>query len=132
MATPYALALAAVMSVESPFTHSDTLKGAPDSGDSSVRTAEAVAAKRLRDRQQQHARAAHAQFRDPRGDALSALRVFCAYLAGGSDDSFCRCSFPVLLASMLLPLVRLMLLIITVRMLYLYLWGSDSVYIIDT
>lgn len=91
VATPYALALAAVMSVESPFTHIDTLKAAPDSGESTVRTAEAVAAKRLRDRQQQHARAAHSKYRDPRGDALSALRVFCAYLEGGSDDGFCRC-----------------------------------------
>ena len=90
VATPYALALAAVMSVESPFMHIDTLKGAPDSGESTIRTAEAVAAKRLRDRQQQHARAAHSKYRDPRGDALSALRVFCAYLEGGSDDSFCR------------------------------------------
>lgn len=90
VATPYALALAAVMSVESPFVHIDTLKGAPAGGEGEAKSAEALAAKRLRERQQQHARAAHAPFRDPRGDALSALRVLCAYLAAGSDDGFCR------------------------------------------
>ena len=84
MATPYALALAAIMSVESPFVHIDTLTGdAPSS-------AADKAAKQARDRAQQRARAAHARFRDSRGDALSALLVLTTFEAGGAADAFCR------------------------------------------
>ena len=85
-ATPYALALAAITSVESPFVHIDSLKG-----DDAASMAE-KAATQARDRQQQRARAAHARFRSPRGDALSALLVLTAFEAAGAADTFCRYS----------------------------------------
>ncbi len=85
-ATPYALALAAITSVESPFVHVDSLKG-----DDAASMAD-KAVKQARDRQQQRARAAHAKFRSPRGDALSALLVLTAFEAAGAADTFCRCS----------------------------------------
>lgn len=112
-ALPYAVALAATLSVESPFMHIDALNAETDAaaadadaskpqaaagegeddedgedgGQQKVdpkqqqRTAEAKAANR---RKMQAASAAHARFRSPHGDAISALNALCAYEAAAA------------------------------------------------
>ncbi|KAI8463435.1 MAG: P-loop containing nucleoside triphosphate hydrolase protein [Monoraphidium minutum] len=92
-ALPYAVALAAALSLESPFLAIDALPG--DGGEGP----EADAAAR---RRRGAAAAAHARLRSDGGDALAALRALCAYEAacgGGAGgrggplaagEAFCR------------------------------------------
>ncbi|KAK9848573.1 hypothetical protein WJX84_001989, partial [Apatococcus fuscideae] len=80
-ALPYAIALAAALDAESPFIRPDSLVG--DEGEDG----QAVRARRRK------AYAAHALFTSPAGDALSALRVLCAYEAAGCSEHFCRDNF---------------------------------------
>ncbi len=68
-ALPHAVALAAVMSVDSPFVHLDGER------EKSARQA---------------ARAAHARLQVPASDALSALAAYCAYTQAPDGEAFCR------------------------------------------
>lgn len=70
-ALPYAVALAAALTVESPFLHPDGAAAAAGGGDEQDTNA-------LK-RQQSAASAAHARLRSPDSDAISALKV-CATL----------------------------------------------------
>ncbi|KAK9798902.1 hypothetical protein WJX73_005276 [Symbiochloris irregularis] len=83
-AVPYAVALAAALSAESPFVHIDSLKAA-DGGEGEGQGEGG--------RRQQRARAAHARLRDESGDALSALAALAAYQASGCSAAFCRDTF---------------------------------------
>lgn len=109
-ALPLAVALAAVLTVDAPFVHIDSIGGPKQDvkkveeegeGDEEgaggkkkkADAAEALAAKAEREesgRKQQRARAAHAALRVNDSDALSALRALCAFMAAGEDDSFCK------------------------------------------
>lgn len=112
-ALPYAVALAATLSVESPFMHIDALNAETEAaaaeaeaaaGDTDAtadaltpqqqkQTAEAKAANRKR---MSAAAAAHARFRSPHGDATSALNALSAYeaaAAGGNVEDFCAENF---------------------------------------
>jgi ATP-dependent RNA helicase DHX37/DHR1 len=115
---PYAVALAATLSVESPFMHIDALNAeteaaaaaaesesaaadaAADDDEATPRkqqqkqqTAEAKAANR---KKMSAAARAHARFRSPHGDAISALNALSAYEAAaaeGSVEDFCAENF---------------------------------------
>lgn len=115
-ALPYAVALAATLSVESPFMHIDALNaeteaaaadaeaaGAADPATAAAaeepspqqqqQTAEAKAANK---RKMSAAAAAHSRFRSPHGDALSSLNALSAYEAAAADGSvedFCAENF---------------------------------------
>lgn len=113
-ALPYAVALAATLSVESPFMHIEALnaeteaaaadaeavgdkEGAEDAGEQhqqqKQQTAEAKAANR---KKMAAAAAAHARFRSTHGDAISALNALSAYEAAaaqGSVEDFCAANF---------------------------------------
>jgi ATP-dependent RNA helicase DHX37/DHR1 len=115
-ALPYAVALAAALSSESPFLHLDGLSsdleagaaaaaaaaaaeqqgddgaaggaGTSASKDSSSSTAKMTSKKKAA----KAAAAAHARFRSSHGDALSSLNVLCAYevaVAAGQAEQFC-------------------------------------------
>ncbi|KAL4857499.1 ATP-dependent RNA helicase DEAH13 [Chlorella vulgaris] len=113
---PYAVALAAVLSVASPFIHVDSVSAAAgeqaddedekeegeEEGEEqdeaaglerAAKRAERKAERAAAKRKQAAARQAHAQFRAADGDALSALRALCAFEAAGEDESFCRSNF---------------------------------------
>lgn len=79
----YAIALAAALSVESPFMLVDHVR--PEEGDTEAE------ARLRRDR----ARGRHAGFRCDRSDALTALRVLADYEAQGEPESFARTNFLV-------------------------------------
>lgn len=110
-ALPYAVALAAALSSESPFVHLDAPKaaagqgdgkgGAGDGGDEdgndkkerraeekveAVESAEAA-------KKRQSAHHAHARLRHADGDALSALRALCEFEAAGESDAWARDNF---------------------------------------
>lgn len=99
----YAAALAAVLSVESPFVSISNMAAeekvddeADPRNDGSAQggsKADDAAVKEERKRQLQSAREAHARFRTADSDALSALRVLCAFEAAGEVESFCRDNF---------------------------------------
>lgn len=82
---PYAILLGAVLSVESPFLHSEHFTG----GSHGAEVAKQEAAK-----QKQRLRVAHGKLRHPGGDALSSLNALCAFIAAGAaGEAFCRESF---------------------------------------
>jgi hypothetical protein len=101
-ALPYAVALAAALTAESPFVHTDNLAAAESSGQQQQPPGEAVdavaaaadaAEQEARRRKQQAASAAHAKFRgDGDGDALAVLRVLCAYEAAGQQQQSAFCA----------------------------------------
>ncbi|DBB17318.1 TPA: hypothetical protein ACH3X3_014362 [Trebouxia sp. C0006] len=72
----YAVALAAALSIESPFMHVDNLAGEGDEEE----------AKRRR----QSARGYQKKFHSSHGDAITALNVVCAYQQSDSPEAFCR------------------------------------------
>lgn len=82
---PYAILLAAVLSVESPFLHTHhAVEGAHDT----------KAAKQEVAKQGQRARAAHTKLRHSAGDALSSLNALCAFMAADTaSEAFCRDNF---------------------------------------
>lgn len=75
-ALPHAVALAAVMSVDSPFVRADGITGS---------TEEEAG------RRRQAARAAHGRLQVASSDALSGLAAFCAYSSAADGEAFCRC-----------------------------------------
>ncbi|GAB4819939.1 hypothetical protein N2152v2_006985 [Parachlorella kessleri] len=86
----YAVALAAALSVDSPFVHVDAVQageGTTATDDGSP--AEAAAAKEHAKAARRAAHEAHAKFRVADSDALSALRALCAFEAAGEDQGFC-------------------------------------------
>jgi ATP-dependent RNA helicase DHX37/DHR1 len=89
---PYAVALAAALSVESPFVHVDGLGGAEaEAADAAASGAEAAAAAAAARRGA--ARAAHAALRVGSSDALGALAALCAFEAAGEAEGFARANF---------------------------------------
>lgn len=72
----YAVALAAALSIESPFMHVDNLVGEGDEDE----------AKRRR----QSAHGYQKKFHSSHGDAITALNVVCAYHQAASPEAFCR------------------------------------------
>jgi hypothetical protein len=116
-ALPYAVALAAALSLESPFMHIDALgsemesaaaakeaeqagKGAEDDPAAAAAAAEAAAAaaaaKVESKKRAQAASQAHFRFRSSHGDAISSLNVLCAYeaaAAAGDAEEFCAANF---------------------------------------
>jgi len=108
-ALPYAVALAATLSLESPFMHVDALNAeteaaaadadaaGQDPAEADVQhTQQTAEAKAANKKKMQAAGAAHASFRSPHGDAISALNALSAYeaaaAAGGVED-FCAANF---------------------------------------
>jgi ATP-dependent RNA helicase DHX37/DHR1 len=116
-ALPYAVALAAALSVESPFMHIDALNAETEAAAADTelaagqaeglddalqqqqqqqqqqQTAEAKAANR---KKMSSAAAAHARFRSPHGDAISALNALSAYEAAAADgnmEAFCAANY---------------------------------------
>jgi ATP-dependent RNA helicase DHX37/DHR1 len=112
-ALPYAVALAATLSVETPFMHIDALnaeteaaaaesesaaaaaddEATPQKQQQKQQTAEAKAANR---KKMSAAARAHGRFRSPHGDAISALNALSAYEAAaaeGSVEDFCAENF---------------------------------------
>ncbi|CAG9465679.1 unnamed protein product [Pedinophyceae sp. YPF-701] len=94
---PFAVMLAAGLSVDTPFLHVDSIRAEDDdasSGDEGDASGEharrkkgvsaATKAKRAR------AREAQAAFRCGNSDALSVLRALCAYELGGESDRWCK------------------------------------------
>jgi hypothetical protein len=116
-ALPYAVALAAALSLESPFMHIDALgsemesaaaakeaeqagRGAEDNPAAAAAAAEAAAAaaaaKTENKQRAQAASHAHFRFRSSHGDAISSLNVLCAYeaaAAAGEAEEFCSVNF---------------------------------------
>jgi ATP-dependent RNA helicase DHX37/DHR1 len=117
-ALPYAVALAAVLSVESPFMHIDALQTQTEAAAADAEAAQspaaaaaaAAAAQADKEQQQQSAEAkadnkkkmqrasaAHHRFRSPHGDSISALNVLSAYEAAaaspGGVEAFCADNF---------------------------------------
>jgi hypothetical protein len=116
-ALPYAVALAAALSLESPFMHIDALgsemesaaaakeaeqagRGAEDDPAAAAAAAEAAAAaaaaKAENKQRAQAASSAHFRFRSSHGDAISSLNVLCAYeaaAAAGEAEEFCAVNF---------------------------------------
>ena len=97
----YAVGLAAVLSVESPFINISTLGG--DTSEESEKNGEddetvmsvdekkrEAAQKEKSKKDRESARAAHARLRVPESDALSALCALCAFEASAEDEAFCR------------------------------------------
>ncbi|KAL0028239.1 hypothetical protein WJX79_003509 [Trebouxia sp. C0005] len=72
----YAVALAAALSIESPFMHVDNLAGEGDEEEAK--------------RQRQSARGYQKKFHSNHGDAITALNVVCAYRQSASPEAFCR------------------------------------------
>jgi ATP-dependent RNA helicase DHX37/DHR1 len=116
-ALPYAVALAAALSLETPFMHIDALgsemesaaaaKEAEQAGRSAdddpaaaaaaaQAAAVAAAAKAENKQRAQAASSAHFRFRSSHGDAISSLNVLCAYeaaAAAGEAEEFCAVNF---------------------------------------
>lgn len=116
-ALPYAVALAAALSLESPFMHIDALgsemesaaaakeseqagRAAEDDPAAAAAAAEAAAAaaaaKAENKKRAQSASQAHFRFRSSHGDAISSLNVLCAYeaaAAAGEAEEFCAANF---------------------------------------
>jgi ATP-dependent RNA helicase DHX37/DHR1 len=100
-ALPYAVALAAVLSVDSPFVHVDSIaaaeggeaEGEQGRGQGGEEAGAAAQQKEAAKKRRAAARQAHAAFRVVDSDALSALRALCAFEAAGEGEAFCRRSF---------------------------------------
>ena len=100
-ALPYAVALAAALSLESPFMHVEGVAEGEAEGQEEGQEDGEGGGKARRSA----AAAAHARFRSEDGDALSVLRALCAYEAACADGAgrrggplaagelFCRCNF---------------------------------------
>eukprot|EP00798_Chlamydomonas_sp_ICE-L_P031098 gene31096-6227_t len=110
LALPYALALAAALSVEHPFVQMDTVKkekpkdgdgsescedsdGGKKASESAAERARKEAARQEVNKKAQHATAAHARFKSADSDALAALNALCAFEAAGETDEFCKDNF---------------------------------------
>lgn len=92
-ALPYGIALAAALSVESPFIHIDGAEGGPqqDGEDGQPQHQETKEQDTEEAKQRRHAaKTAQAKLRIPESDALSALNALCAFEAAGEDEGFCR------------------------------------------
>ncbi|CAL8464255.1 g3790 [Coccomyxa elongata] len=77
-AVAYAVALAAIISVESPFVHIDGITAREGESEEGLK------------RRRQSATSAHNRLRVPRSDVLSALTAFCAYINAPDREGFCR------------------------------------------
>ncbi|EIE25583.1 P-loop containing nucleoside triphosphate hydrolase protein [Coccomyxa subellipsoidea C-169] len=77
-ALTYAVALAAIISVESPFVHIDGIAAQEGESEDSMK------------RRRQSAKSAHNRLRVARSDVLSALAAFCAYVNAPDREGFCR------------------------------------------
>lgn len=95
----YAVGLAAVLSVESPFINISNIgqtgasgRGEEEDEDHKL-SKEEMAREEATKKERQFAHAAHAQLRVPESDALSALCALCAFEAAGESEAFCRSNF---------------------------------------
>ncbi len=101
----YAVGLAAVLSVESPFINLGSVGAEDDdkkgdekrdnggeakSEQEKAQKAENDALKEVNKKTRESARLAHARLRVPESDALSALCALCAFEAAGESEAFCR------------------------------------------
>ena len=106
-ALPYALALAAALSVESPFVHIEAVVKKRKEGeggeeeDMDRETRDKLAQERhLEDRERKaleekrnKASSAHYRLRHPDSDAISSMRALCEYLGASDGESFCHSNF---------------------------------------
>ena len=99
---PYSLALAAALSAEAPFVHSDSLLQQSSDNPPSKQALDAAALKRQRvaldnanNTLRNKARSAHHRLRTPHSDAISALNALIAFEAQpvGKRPEFCRDNF---------------------------------------